>query len=79
MKENKYIKCEKCDSYMSLEQYEENEGVCKKCAKRQYPENCFDPRKDNRSWWTDPQVNNRTPANMNPVRCNYRRGYRMAE
>jgi hypothetical protein len=74
-----YMRCENCDSTIKPEVYEANEGLCKKCLSRQYPANCFDPRKDMKSWWTDAGVPVKTPAKMSPVKYGFARGRLAAE
>lgn len=73
------IKCEGCRNQISPELYEENDGLCSKCKTRVYPADCFDPRKDMRAWWTAPQVVNRAPENIRPVKYGFARGRLAAE
>jgi len=74
-----YLSCENCNSSIKSEVYEKYEGLCTKCAKRQYPADCFDPRKDLKSWWTDAGIVRKTPAKMSSVKYGFARGRLAAE
>ncbi|HPN38279.1 MAG TPA: hypothetical protein PL041_07735 [Melioribacteraceae bacterium] len=74
-------RCENCDSCISLKVYEENDGICNKCQSRQYPPNCFDPRKDMQAWWitTYYMSYNKRPIDMAVKRVRYSKGCSAAE
>jgi NMD protein affecting ribosome stability and mRNA decay len=43
--------CERCGATLRISQYEANDGLCAKCAKKKYPEWAQDPRIDLRNCW----------------------------
>ncbi len=74
-----YLQCENCDSRIKPEVYEENGGLCTKCIKRQYPADCFNPRKDMKIWWTETCKTKKTPVNIWQIKYGFGRGRLTAE
>ncbi len=74
-----YLRCEKCDTKIKPQVYENNDGLCTKCALHKYPSSCFDPRKDLKAWWTDAGVVNKRPFTISPVKYGFAKGRLAAE
>lgn len=46
-----YGNCIKCNAEIALCVLKETNMICHKCLNREYPKNCFNPRKDIYKWY----------------------------